>query len=114
MGIGKHNHSPFLILCYVIPTGGVANISRPLFLRANNAAHFSFLQVRICTTKLCQNLGKSDKHLQVDVRATKVCRVRMKQLTVSAVHLGMHMKRERPNSWLFSLMRSGVAIRSLY
>jgi len=64
MGIGKHDHSLFLILCYVIPTGGVANISRPLFLRANNVAHFSLLRVRICTTKLCQNQGKSDKHLQ--------------------------------------------------
>jgi len=103
MGIGKHDHSLFLILCYVIPTGGAANISRPFFLRANNAAHFSLLRVRICTTKLCQNPGKSGKHLQVHVRATKVCRVRMKQLTM-AVHLGMYVKRERPNSWLFSLM----------
>jgi len=36
------------------------------------------------------------------------------KLTVSAVHLGMYVKRECPNSWLFSLIGSGVAACSLY
>ena len=107
----KCSHHLFLILYYII---WVANILRTSFFRANDAAHFSLLRVRICTTKLSQNPGKSGKHLQVDVHATKVCRIHMKQLTVSAVHLGMYMKRERPNSWLFSLIGRGVAAHSLY